>query len=186
MSPKPDNNSNSNCPPTGHPPGSDINVKEFELTKELFDKVMVLDNSSFDANKVDLEEHVPFDSNDYPDGANTSLYMRPPPLPPPPPRNHTTNRKHKKKKGSYFQKTKPNKLKLILPLPDFRLYSVHHLVKYDREQSCADKSSAGSNHTSIIRHHNVCHFNPTIFTRQSAGKIKKKRGGVMNSASVSI
>ena len=57
------NNSNSNNPPIGRPPGSDINVKEFELTRELFDKVMALDNSSFDANKVDFEEHVPFNSS---------------------------------------------------------------------------------------------------------------------------
>ena len=63
VSPKSNNNSNSNGLPTGRSPGSDINVKEFELTRELFDKVMALDNSSFDANKVDFEEHVPFNSS---------------------------------------------------------------------------------------------------------------------------
>ena len=87
VSPKSNNNSNSNGLPTGRSPGSDINVKEFELTKELFDKVMVFDNSSFDADEVDVEEHVPFHLSHYLDGANASLYMRPPsfsPAPPPP------------------------------------------------------------------------------------------------------
>ena len=76
--------------------------------------------------------------------------------------------------------------KLILPLPDFRLNSVHHLFKYYREQSRVDRSSAVSNHNSINKHHNVCHLNPTIITRQSAAKMKKKRGGVVNSAFTSI
>ena len=78
MSPNSDIHSNSNGPPTGCPPGSDINVDEIKLTKELFDKLMVLDNSSVDANEVNFEEHLPFDSSCYPDTTNTSLYTRPP------------------------------------------------------------------------------------------------------------
>ena len=60
MSPRSDNHSHSHGPPTGRPPGSDINVKEFKLTKKLFDKVMAIDNSSFGTNEMDLEKHVPF------------------------------------------------------------------------------------------------------------------------------
>ena len=52
-------------------------------------------------------------------------------------------------------------------------------------QSRADKSSAGSNHTSIHKHHPVCHVNPTSATRRLDATIKKKRGGVVDSASVS-
>ena len=76
-------------------------------------------------------------------------------------------------------------MKLILPLPDFWLHSVHYSVKYDRNQYCADKSSTGSNHISINKHHIVCCLNHTIATRRSDAKIKKKRGGVMNSTSAS-
>ena len=76
-------------------------------------------------------------------------------------------------------------MKLISPLPDCKLNSVHHSLKYDREQSRADKSSAGSNHTPSKKHHNVYYLNPTIVTRRSAAKMKKKRGGVVNSVSVS-
>ena len=78
MSPKSDKNGNNYGPSTESSPGSDINVKEFELTKELFDKVMALNNTSFDANKVDWEEHVPYNSSRYPNVANASLYMSPP------------------------------------------------------------------------------------------------------------
>ena len=108
------------------------------------------------------------------------MYMRPPSSPP---RNRTHDQKHQKKKGSYSCRTKPNKLKSISPLPDFRLNLVHHLVKYEREHSRADKSSAGSDHTSINKHHTVCHLNPTIATRRPDAKIKKKRGGVEHSVS---
>ena len=128
MSPKSDKNGNSNGPSTGHPSGSDINVKEFELTKELFDKGMSLDNSSFDANKIDCEGHAPFDSSGYPNGANTSLYTKPPSSRP---TNPTHDRKYQKKKGSHSCRTKPDKLKLISPLPNFRLHSIHYSVKYD-------------------------------------------------------
>ena len=58
-------------------------------------------------------------------------------------------------------------------------------MKYDRNQSCADKLSAGSNHSSIHKHHTVCHLNSTIATKRSDAKIKKKRGGVVNSISAS-
>ena len=78
VSPKSDKNGDSIGLSIGRPPGSDINGDEFELTKELFDKVMALDNSSFDTNENDCEEHVPFNSSRYFDGANASLYMRPP------------------------------------------------------------------------------------------------------------
>ena len=77
VSPNSDKNGDILGPSTEHLPGSDINVEELELTKELFNKVMALDTSSFDADKVDCEEHVPFDSSRYPDGANASLYMQP-------------------------------------------------------------------------------------------------------------
>ena len=180
MSPKSNNSSNNNGPPTSCLPGSDINVEEFKITKELCDKVMALHNSSFDTNKVDFEEHVPFNSSCYPGGSNASFYIQPFSLPP---RNRTHVRKYQKKKGSCSCRTKPNKLNLIMSLPDVRLHSIHHLVKYDRDQSCADKSSAGSNHSSINKHHTVCHLNPIIATRRSDAKIKKKRGGVVNSAS---
>ena len=61
MSPRSNNHSHSHGLPTGRPPGSDINVEAFKLTKKLFDKVMALDNSSFDTDEVDFEECVPFD-----------------------------------------------------------------------------------------------------------------------------
>ena len=127
------------------------------------------------------DEHVLFDLNRYADGANALLYMRPSSSPP---RNRTHDRKHQKKKGSRSRQHKPNKLNLLLPLPDFRLHSVHHLLKYDREQSRADKSSAGSDHTSVHKHHQVCHLNPTSAARLDA-MMKKKRRGVVKSASVS-
>ena len=101
-----------------------------------------------------------------------------------PPKNRTHDLKHQKKKFAWSRSTKPNKLNLISPLPDFRLNSHHLMLKYDREQSRADKSSADSSHTSIHKHHPVCHLNPTIATRQPDTKIKKRRGGVVNSASV--
>ena len=165
------------------PPCSDINTNEFKVTKELFDEVMALDKSLFDANEVDVEQHVPFNSSCYPDGANASLYMRSPSSPP---RNCTHDRKHQKRKGSHSRRTKPNKLKLILPLPDCKLNYVHHSLKYDKEQSRANKSSAGSNHISSKKHHNVCHLNPTIVTRRTAVTMKKKkRRGVVKSVSVS-
>ena len=75
---------------------------------------------------------------------------------------------------------------MISPLPDFRLNPVHHLLKYGREQSHADKSSAGSNHTSINKHHTVCYLNPIIVTRRLDAKMKKKRGNAVNSTSASV
>ena len=73
-------------------------------------------------------------------------------------------------------------MNLISPLPDFQLYASHHLLKYDHKQSCADKSSAGSNHTSKHKHHSVCHLNPTSASRRRP--IKKKRGGVDSASSI--
>ena len=157
MSPQSDIPSNNNCQPNGRPPGN---------------------------NNDDVEQRVPFDSNRYPDGANTLMYMEPPSSPP---TNRTHDRKHQKKKRSHSQHTKPNKLNLLSPLPDFRLYSVHHSVKYDREQSRADKSSASSDHTSINKHHPVCHLNSTNITRRLDAmmmKKKKKRRGVVKSMSI--
>ena len=75
-------------------------------------------------------------------------------------------------------------MKLISPLPDCTFYSVHQSLKYDREPSCADKSSAGSNHTSSKKHHTVCHLNPNIATSQTAATMKKKRRDVVNSVSI--
>ena len=95
----------------------------------------------------------------------------------------THDRKHQKKKGSRSRQHNPNKLNLLSPLPDFRLHSVHHLLNYDREQSRADKFSAGSDHTSINKHHQVYHLNPTSATRLDA-TIKKKRKGVVKSVSI--
>ena len=107
MSPNSDKNSNDIGPSTERPPGSDR-----------------------DADEGNCEELVPFNPSRYPDGANGSMYMRPPSSPP---RNRTHVCKHQKKKGSRSRSKKPNKLNLILHLPDFRLHSVHHLLKYDRE-----------------------------------------------------
>ena len=75
-------------------------------------------------------------------------------------------------------------MKLISPLPGCKLNSVHHSLKYDREQSCADKSFADSNHTSSNKYHRVCHHNPTNVTRQTAAKMKKRRRSVVKSVSV--
>ena len=138
--------------------------------------------STCDADENYYDELVPFDPSRYPDGANGAMYMRPPLSPP---RNRTHDRKHQKKKSSRSRSTNPNKLNLISPLPDFQLNSLHHLLKYDMIQSRADKSSAGSNHTSIHKHHLVCHLNPTSATRRLDATIKKKRGGVVDSAVVS-
>ena len=135
-----------------------------------------------DADKKDYKEHVPFDPHRYPDGQHGEMHMRPPLSPP---RNYTHDHKHQKKKFSKSRSNKPNKLNLISLLPDFQLNSLHHLLKYDRVQSRADKSSAGSDHTSKHKHHSVCHLNPTSATRRRDSTIKKKRGGVVDSASVS-
>ena len=125
--------------------------------------------SPCDADENDSEVHVPFDSHRYPDGQHVPMYMRPPSSQP---RNRTHDRQHQKKKFSRSRSTKPNKLNLISPLPDFQLHSLHHLLKYDRVQSCADKSSAGSDHTSKHKHHSVCHLNPTSATRRCDTTIK--------------
>ena len=105
-----------------------------------------------DVDENDYKEHVPFNPYCYPDGQHGAMYMGPPSSPP---RNRTHDRKYQKKKLSHSRSTKPNKLNLISPLPDFQLNSFHHLLKYDRVQSCADKSSAGSNHTSKNKHYSV-------------------------------
>ena len=42
------------------PPGSNINVDEFEVIKELFYKAMALDKTMFNVNEDDVERHVPF------------------------------------------------------------------------------------------------------------------------------
>ena len=106
------------------------------------------------------------------------MYMRPSSSPP---RNRTHDRKHQKKKFSRSRSTKPSKLNLVRPLPDSQLNSLQHLFKYERRQSRADKSSAGSNHTSKHKHHDVCRLNPTSSIRRNS-LIKKKRGGVVDSA----
>ena len=126
MSPISDNPRNVNSQPSGRPPGnnngkvkkkmSDINVDAFDISQELFDQVIALDTGSINAEEVDVEQHIPFDSNRYADGANASLYMRPPSSPP---KNRTHDRKHQKKKGSRSRQNKPNKLNLLSPLPDF-------------------------------------------------------------------
>ena len=81
--------------------------------------------------QVDVEQYVPFDSSCYSNGICASLYMTPSSSPP---RNRTHDRKHQKKKmDSHSCQTKPNKLKLILFLPDCKFNSVHHSLKYDRK-----------------------------------------------------
>ena len=103
------------------------------------------------------------------------MYMRPPLSPP---RNRTHDQTHQKKKFSQSRSTKPNKMNLISPFPDFQLNSLHHSLKYDRVQSRADKSSTGSDHTSKHKHHSVCYLNPiSAFQRDSTNK--KKRDGVV-------
>ena len=155
MSPNSDKNSNDIGPSTERTPGPDRDTVE-----------------------DDCEELVPFDLSRYPDGENGLMYMRPPSSPP---RSRTHVCKHQKKKGPCSRSTKPNKLHLISTLPDFKLMLVHHLLKYDREQSRANKSSTGSNHTYINKHNTIYHLNPTIATRRPDAKIKKKRGGVEHS-----
>ena len=78
---------------------------------------------------------------------------------------------------------KPNKCNLIVALPDCQMKSNYHSLKYDRNQSRADKSSAGSNHTSHKKHHYSCHLNPSISKRRYATKMKKEGRGVVNSVS---
>ena len=51
------------------------------------------------------------------------------------------------------------------------------------KKSCAKKSSAGNDHTSVHKHHPVCHLNPTSAARLDA-MMKKKRRGVVKSVSV--
>ena len=97
--------------PTGRPPGSPC-------------------INNHDVGKSDYYEHVPFNHNRYPDGQHGSMYMKPPVFPP---RNRTHDRKHQKKKFSRSRSTKPNKLNLISPLPDFKLNSSHHLLSYDHK-----------------------------------------------------
>ena len=160
MSPISNKHSKDISPSTGRPPGSNC-----------------------DADENEYEELVRFDPSYYPDDSNGLMYMQPPSSPP---RNSIHDYKHQKKKGSRSRSTEPNKLNLISPLPDFRLNSIHHILKYDREQSRANKSSAISNHTSIHKHYPVCHLNPTIATRRPDATIKKKKGGVVDSASVSL
>ena len=82
--------------------------------------------SNCDADENDYKELVPFDPRRYPDGANGAMYMRPPSSSA---RNCTHDRKHQKKKSSCSRSMKPNKLNLISPLPDFRLNSIHHVLK---------------------------------------------------------
>ena len=74
MSPK--SNNHSHGPPT--PPSADIDVDDTELTKEFFDKVMVLDKCMFDFGEDDIEQHVPFNSSCYPDSEHGSMYMSSP------------------------------------------------------------------------------------------------------------
>ena len=50
--------------------------------------------------------------------------------------------------GHHSRRIKPNKLDLILPLIDYKkILGNYHSLQYDRDQSRANKSSAGSNHT---------------------------------------
>ena len=65
-------------------------------------------------------------------------------------------------------------MNLITPLPDSQVHSNYHSLKYDRDQSRANKSSAGSNHDSINKHHSSCHQKPADTTQRSA-KISKKK-----------
>ena len=156
--------------PPGRPPGSPCDQGDAD------------ENDYYEEHENDYyEEHVPFDPQCYPDGQHGAMNMKPPLLPP---RNRTHDRKHQKKKFSWSRSTKPNKLNLISPLPDFKLNSSHHLFKYDHKQSRADKLSAGSNHTSKHKHHSVCHLNPTSALRHCP--TKKNRGGVNSNSASSV
>ena len=82
--------------------------------------------------------------------------------------------KHQKKKlGQRSFQTKPNKLNLITPLPNSQVYSNYHSVKYNRDQSCADKSSSGSNHDSKHKYHSSYYQNLSEDIRRYTDKRKK-------------
>ena len=59
MNPTSKNHSHSS--PSGCPLGSDIDVDEFKVTKELLDKVIAFGKSMFDVNEDDIKQHNPFD-----------------------------------------------------------------------------------------------------------------------------
>ena len=63
---------------------------------------------------------------------------------------------------------------MITPLPDSQVHSNYHSVRYERKQSRADKSSAGSNHDTKNKHHTSTHINPSDPKRRYANSIKKK------------
>lgn len=121
---------------------------------------------------------VSFDPSRYPDGEHGFMYMPSPFSFTSGTRTHDWNHQ-KKKSGQNSSWTKPNKLDLILPLPDWKLNFVHHLSKYD--QSRANKIYAGSNHTSDKNHHDSYHLNPSLGNRRYAAKMKKEGRRVVNS-----
>ena len=129
MSSKSDNHGHG--PLSRRPPGNDIDVDDLEVTNKLLYKIMTLDKSMFDVNEDDIKQHFPFDPSSYPDNDHGSMYMFPPSSPLY--RIKTHNWKHQKKKSRQNSCcTKPNKLGLILPLPNCYLNSIHHLSKYDQ------------------------------------------------------
>lgn len=58
--------------------------------------------------------------------------------------------------------------------------SNYYYLKYDRKQSRADKSYAGSNYASHKKHHGSCHLIPFIGNRRYTVKMKKEGKGVAN------
>ena len=97
VSPKSDNPSNNNGQQSGRPPGNNNN-KSNNNNKGNNNKGINMNNKGNNNNKcisinkpihckvtkkkrvdsVVEDEHVPFDSNRYADGANAALYMQPP------------------------------------------------------------------------------------------------------------
>ena len=127
------------------------------------------DNDS--SNDDEVDQYVQFDAGRFPDGANGSMYMKPPS---PSPKAQRFARKHQKKRlGQHSRRTTPNKLNLITPLPDSQVHSNYHSEKYHRDMSKTDKSSAGSNHDTIHKHHLNCRQNPSDSTRRPDIRNKK-------------
>ena len=116
------------------------------------------------SNQPDL--YVPFDSNRFSNGDHSSLYNSP-----------TTRKRHgspidpkhsKKSLGRRSRRSKPTVESPISPIPDDRMKSNYHHERYDWLSSRANKSSAGSNHTSAAKGRS-CHYDPKVHRRKCQG-----------------
>ena len=65
---------------------------------------MALDKTMLDVDENDVDQHVLFDSSQYPNGTSASLYMT---LPSSPPRNRTHGQEYQKKKDYILIKQDP-------------------------------------------------------------------------------